>query len=298
MFTPSGGERDMEELFDAELHKLLPDASLDSLGENQQVSMATAALEAMLPVALPGTTLESIPIDVLALIMYQLPNTTLRAFCRVNRRARENSLSFARKIAVFRNEGPMWVAFLARQPVDSITAANAMEALASMELVEKLYTSNGFGFELWSPKNEGLLVVDLRRKEELIYMVDVMKVSAKEWQAAGFPESDIQSSVSYGISLYLTEENRAVLERLIILYMVQYGTRVRNARGKEEESIVSGGFIWKNQRRVDYPRLEKCIECNTKTAMYRASNNASQVYCSQPHCQAAFYAGKNYKYSK
>jgi len=257
------------------------DNLLALLSEQQQAQLLLRASRVVMPRQLQ-MSFATFPTDVLALIMNRVPNSTLRALCRVERNLRDRCLDFASRVAYQRQEAKLWNSFLERHG-NKIGNHNAIEALAIMELINALKTVTLFSFELWLPRNRDFWFARISAEAGgYVYLYDEINQGAsRAWNAVGFSDLETEGQEGY-ISFRLTPANITRLERLLLQYFTEFHVRVVKAEGS-----VGNDRLY--DRYTKFAQLEHCVECGSQDVQVRASNNARRMYCGSKMCQAQFY---------
>jgi hypothetical protein len=158
-------------------------------------------------------TFRSIPVDVLAMMLQQESNRSIRALCRADLRIPR--LALVGKIAALRQERLAWRTFARMH--SKLASAHSMEALMVMELMWNLDNAENFGFDLW--------VGEDARFASVCCTLIALHASYKFHFTVAVPNA-VKSPANGGLYILTVNvyglDERAKLEKLLAHYMTDY----------------------------------------------------------------------------
>jgi len=262
---------------------------VDALGIEKQIELLERAssifnIDPPIPISF-----KKLPTDVLALMMKNVNNNTLRAWCRIESHLRKNCFAIVEKVASFRNEALDWKSFLKRhaQHVDDFKKY-AVEALTAMEIGKNVFERNrdvGFtDITFKQVSGDGFVrIQDNGIKDNINIYIENKKIEniygkqIKKWLKPG-----LRSGIDYN---YFGVDNNAreIIELLIFRLLYHLQLRLENVSGeryKEYPSKKDGkSYIYKGTETVEFPRLA-CSICNDK-AFFACGICRQRYYCEE-----------------
>lgn len=269
------------------------DQLVNALGVEKQIELLERASLTVNTVPPVPKSFKTLPIDVLAFMMRNVNNNTLRAWCKTESYLRNRCFVVVEKVASLRNEALDWESFLKRhaQHVEEFKTY-AVEALTAMEIGKNVFERNrDVGFTDITFKqisDDGFVrIQDNGIQDNINVYIENKEIEniygkrIKEWLGPALKEG-----IDY--SYFGVDNNAREIIELLIFRLLQYlqlrVTDVSGERYKEYSSKKDDKhYVYKGMATVEFPRLA-CIICN-QIASFACGNCQQRYYCGQECAQ-------------
>ena len=262
---------------------------VDALGMEKQIELLERASRAFDTDPPVPKSFKTLPVDVLALMMKNVNNNTLRAWCRTESYLRNKCFGIVGKVASLRNEALDWKSFLKRHAQHvGVFKTYAVEAFMAMEIGKNVFERNrDVGFTQITFKqlsDDGFVRIQDNGIQDNINIYienkEIENVYGK--QIKKWLEPALRASINY--SYFGVDNNaREIIELVIFRLLHNLQLRVADVSGeryKEYSSKKDGKpYIYKGTEPVEFARLA-CSVCNDK-ASFACSTCQQRYYCGQ-----------------
>jgi len=266
---------------------------LESLGYSKQIELMEKASELTQVDSSPSLftfSFSQLPIDIIAMLMTNLNNSTIRAWCRVEKKLYENCLKLVEKIIKNRNEWSCWEAFLKRHTKINVEMY-PVEALITMELGKTMFNViddsdwTEIEFSNIKTKNKAIFINKYGKSSPNMYIwpINNRNEYARKWLSTSVQTVIEGGAMESYYELSNTEDIRENVEVFMFNALVIWSLKVAKVIGSRTVDIVSKKdgkpFVYKGPRDLEFEQLT-CSICDIKPKrLFQCGNLCGTMYC-------------------